>query len=185
MDERNDLTAEEARALATLASGPAPPASLEEATVARLAAERLIRSRPGGRGRTILATAAATLLFAAGLLVGERRAGPAAGASVGRQYVLLLYDAPVEASRGDAEEPARIAEYRDWARSLRNRGTSIRGEKLERGGRWLGPGATGERPLGGFFVFSAPDDAAALAVAKSCPHLKHGGSVEVRPIAKT
>jgi hypothetical protein len=35
----------------------------------------------------------------------------------------------------------------------------------------------------GFFVISASDFQDALSVARSCPHLRHGGRILVRPIA--
>jgi len=186
MVERDDLTAEEARALAALASGPPPPAKLEDETVERLAAEGLLR-RPRRRLRAaLIAAAAAIAFFAAGLFVGERRSAGDERDTPSRQYVLLLYDAPGERSLTDAEVQQRIAEYRAWAEDVRRRGARIHGEKLERDGRWLGAVAgDGGHPLGGFFVLSAPDDAAAEAVARGCPHLKHGGTVEIRPIAKT
>ncbi len=81
----------------------------------------------------------------------------------------------------------RVEEYRNWARGVRLRGGYIRGEKLEGRSRLLGPtvAPSGSRPLGGYFVISASDDEAAAAVARSCPHLTHGGSIEVRPIART
>ena len=189
-DEREDpeLTAEEARALAALASGPLPPARLEDETIAKLVAQGLLRGRRPSRLALIAAAASGIALFAAGLFVGERRisgGGPEGGA---RQYVLLLYDAPDEAVLTDAEMQARVSEYRAWAQGVRRAGGQIRGEKLESDGRWLGPtlaGAGSGHPLGGFFVFSAADDASAEAVARSCPHLRHGGTIEVRPVAKT
>src|SRR5262249_35869600 len=66
MGERNDLTAEEARALAALASGPLPPPGLEDATVTRLAAQGLLDGRRPRRFAAPIAAAAAIALFAAG-----------------------------------------------------------------------------------------------------------------------
>jgi hypothetical protein len=79
-----------------------------------------------------------------------------------------------------------VSEYRNWAIGLRKAGAEIRGEKLspERHER-LGPAAPGGAPLGGYFVVSAKDWASAMEVARSCPHLKHGGTIEVREIQRT
>jgi hypothetical protein len=35
----------------------------------------------------------------------------------------------------------------------------------------------------GFFIIVADDEQAALAIAETCPHLKYGGRVVVRPIS--
>jgi len=39
--------------------------------------------------------------------------------------------------------------------------------------------------LGGYFLIKAQDMNAALAIARTCPHLKYGGSIEIRPIEDT
>jgi hypothetical protein len=186
MDDRDEPTADEAEALRMLGDGIAPPAGLEDATVARLAREGLL-GRPRRR-RLVpgLAAAAAIALFAAGLVVGERRGSGGAPEDGLKRYVLLLYDAPDEATITPANMEERVSEYREWARDVRRHGGRIEGEKLETETLRLGPaGPAPGPPLGGYFVVSAADDAAALAVAKSCPHLKHGGAIEVRAIAKT
>ncbi|HTY42644.1 MAG TPA: YciI family protein [Thermoanaerobaculia bacterium] len=172
--------------LRALGDGVAPPAGLEDATVARLAREGLLgrpRWRRLGPG---LAAAAAVALFAAGLAVGERRGGVRAPDPGVKRYVLLLYDAPDEGAMTSSDRERRVSEYRDWAQDVRRRGGRIEGEKLEDEALRLGPAEPAPgRPIGGYFVVSAADDAAALAIARSCPHLKHGGAIEVRAIAKT
>jgi hypothetical protein len=187
-----DLTAEESRALRALSEGPDAPAQLEDAVVARLAGRGLIQRRRAFRAAWALALAAAAgiALFAAGIVIGQRRASlpPASGpAAAGARYVLLLYDAPGEAALSDSEMAERVAEYRDWAIGLRERGGDITGEKLSSDS--LDLGAAGaiplSEPLGGYFVFSAKDRESALAIARSCPHLKHGGRAELRPIEET
>src|SRR5262249_57664935 len=101
-------------------------------------------------------------------------------------FVLFVYDAPSEAAMSEAQMQERVSEYRNWAIGLRRSGASIRGEKLQPGRRErLGPAAPGEAPLGGYFVISAKDWDAAMEVARSCPHLKHGGAIEGRQIEKT
>jgi len=39
--------------------------------------------------------------------------------------------------------------------------------------------------LGGFFLIRVHDAAEARQIAEACPHLKHGGRVELRAIQKT
>jgi len=160
--------------------------------VARLAANGLLA---GGRrtGRLLaLAAAAGLALFALGVAVGGRRA-PAPGAAANSaaaampRFVLLLYDAPDERELTATEMAARVAEYRDWAIGLRRAGSDISGEKLAPGSLDLGAAnaPAGPLPLGGYFVFSAKDPAAAEEVARSCPHVRHGGRVALRPIEET
>jgi hypothetical protein len=100
--------------------------------------------------------------------------------------VLFLYDAAEEPAMSDAQMQERVSEYRNWAIALRRTGAEIRGEKLRRDrSERLGPEAPGGAPLGGYFVISAKSWDAAMEVARSCPHLKHGGTIEVRQVEKT
>jgi hypothetical protein len=191
MNRDDELTSEEKRALAGLAAGPEPSAGLEDAVVDRLSRQGLIVNPRTRWARWALAAAAGVALFAAGLALGQRRSasGPvAAKPEPGvTRYALLLYDAPDETALSDTEMAARVDEYRNWAIGLRRSGSDISGEKLASRPLDLGASAsvTGSEPLGGFFIFSARDPEAALAIARSCPHLRHGGRAELRPIEET
>jgi hypothetical protein len=188
MSEHDDLTAEEERALRALGGAAPPPPALEEATLARLRGEGLVRRPRRAALPRVLAAAAAIALFAAGLAVGRRtlQTGGAVATDSAPQFVLFLYDAPAEPAMSDAQMQERVSEYRDWAIGLRRAGAEIRGEKLKRDrSERLGPAAPGEAPLGGYFVIQAKDWASAMEVARSCPHLKHGGTIEVREVERT
>jgi YCII-related domain len=183
-EDEQDLTREEADALRGLASPAALPEALEDRVVLGLRERGLLAggSRPW-RAR-LLAAAAALALFAAGLFIGQgRRMTPAEPSALPR-YVLFLYDAPDEAALDSGQMAARVEEYRNWAVAVRRGGSVISGEKLEAESRLLGSGSAAHA-LGGYFVISARDYASAVALAQTCPHLKHGGSIEVRPIAPT
>lgn len=197
-EDDRDLSDEERRALRALAEGPEPPPALEAATMRRLAEAGLIsearlvsaRVRTPGWGPRLAAAAAALVLFGLGLAVGTRRAAaPHAAVPETPRFVLLLYDAPDENALTDAQMEARVDEYRNWARGVRASGREIAGEKLEPEARFVEPGppvgAGAGWPLGGYFVITARDLDAAVDVARSCPHLRHGGRVEVRAIART
>ena len=190
MNRDDGLTAEEKRAMEALRADAAPPPAVEQATLARLRSEGLVRPRALVRGGVLrlLAAAAALAIFATGLGVGRwtLQSGAASPADSTPRFVLFLYDAPSEPAMTDAQMQERVSEYRNWAIGLRKRGAAITGEKLtrERQER-LGPAATGAAPLGGYFVISARDWDTAMDVARSCPHLKHGGTIEVRQIEKT
>ncbi len=106
-------------------------------------------------------------------------------------YYLMLREEPTAfANLSPAEMQAIVERYVAW----RKGNTSVTGgEKLaddeghvlRRGGSALeladGPFAEAKEVLGGFFVIEAPDYAAALAIAKTCPHLEFG-SIEVRAV---
>jgi hypothetical protein len=132
----------------------------------------------------------AALVALAAWLLWPHPAGPAKPT-----FVLLLYeDASFAAGRTERD---LVAEYAAWARSLDRRGALVMGEKLGetshrlRGGNGRGGGPTVDRiqvtsdlgQLAGLFVIRADDEAAALAIARTCPHLRYGGSVVVRPVA--
>ena len=88
-------------------------------------------------------------------------------------------------------EQAIVAEYRAWAIGLRNSGALVMAEKLAddpltmltANGTTQMPGNTADE-LGGFFLIQA-DSAEAFRIARDCPHLKHGGTVQVRRIEPT
>lgn len=104
------------------------------------------------------------------------------------RFLLLLYDTRAS-SHVSYEEMARtVAEYAAWARALRRTGQLIGGEKLKDDSvRWFGGSvatSAGER-IGGYFVIRAHDLTEAQRIAEGCPHLKHGGRIELRAIERT
>lgn len=85
----------------------------------------------------------------------------------------------------------RIGEYTGWARSLGESGRFVTGDKLADDGKFCrfengalateGPLAeTSRGMLAGYFVNGTASLDEALEVARGCPHLKYGGSVEIR-----
>lgn len=114
------------------------------------------------------------------------------------EFLLLILDQPTDASGvGPAEEEKRVTEYRNWARRIGGDGRMIDGQKLtesryrlaaDRGGTIetvaLGPTdlASSGGIIGGYFRIGADSMDEALAVAKTCPHLAHGGRIEVREV---
>ena len=119
-------------------------------------------------------------------------ASPATTRAGDGMYLLLLYTDANAGAAGNAHTEARIvAEYARWARALRDSGKLVSAEKLaDSPSRWLGPGSpAGVVPnvgqIGGFFLIRAADFAEAQRIAADCPHLKHGGRVELRAIEPT
>ena len=86
-----------------------------------------------------------------------------------------------------------VREYGEWATQLARRGLLISAEPLEdAGGVWLsGLGGAmsatdpGNAPtIGGFFLIRADDVESALETARESPHLKYGGTIELRAVAE-
>lgn len=187
----DELTGEETAALRSLADGPPPPGELEDRTLARLTARGLlVRRRRSGWIKAALAAAAGLLIFFAGLKTGARPIAPPAAptALAGSQFVLLLYQSPQEVTLAADVEALRVEEYVGWARRLRAAGRDVSGEKLEEQRSMLQPPAgfavdAGSPLIDGFFIISAGTLDEALGVARTCPHLKYGGAIEVRPVA--
>ncbi len=161
------------------------PAAVEERVVSALRARGVIRRDRGRRTRRVWLAAAAAGLLAAGFLLGRGFPPRPAPGSASPRFALFLLRGAESVPQRPEEEAARVAEYRAWARGLAGAGRLVTGEKLEdRGERIGGPSsAAPAEEIRGFFVISASNFEDALAVARGCPHLRHGGRILVRPIA--
>jgi hypothetical protein len=173
--------------LSRLRHDATPPAELKGRVTRTLQSRGLIR-HPVQRSWG-WAVAAGIGLFALGLAVGRWRMSEVVPGT-GQRYALLLYD-PASFDR-TVPEPTLVAEYRDWAISLGDR-LSV-GEKLGADERMLRQGDSERRPasaegaagpLGGLFIVQADSWEEAMAIARTCPHLKHGGVIAVREIEET
>ncbi len=185
MNGQDDLDPREARSLEELRRDASPSPDLEARVLDKLGDEGLVRRR--GRIGPVLAWAALLAgVFVAGILVGDRRGGPADRMD-GDRYVFLLLESPRYRSPETAEaERARVSEYADWAGELAGTGRFVEGEKLDDALQRLGePAAADAEVVAGFFVIEAGSMQEALRIARTTPHLRYGGSVEVRRIETT
>jgi hypothetical protein len=148
-----------------------PPVELTDRVVRRLRAEGLLRTEPRSAWLSLAAGAAALVLaFAAGWYTANRKPDE-------DRYLLLLYGTPAQRSE------ARVEEYRAWAAEQRRLGRDVRGERLGPSEVFVGQGhAPSGLALLGFFLVSADGDTDAAEVARSHPHVRHGGAIVVRPI---
>ncbi len=194
-EPNDELSEAEREAYASLREETPPAAALEDQVVAALHSRHLLAraggTRWGGPGRWAAALAAGTLLFVAGMAV-ERAGRPVPVDSGSPRFMLLLHEDENYDAAPAGHAPERVEEYRQWARGLAQAGHFVTGEKLEAGGSVLLPGRAGggvsssALPAGdsvaGFFIISADSYEAAVAAARGCPHLLHGGRIEIRPI---
>jgi hypothetical protein len=114
------------------------------------------------------------------------------------QYLLLLYDNPANRSAWTKFTPQQIQEamgkYGAYGQKLRDKKLWIAGHKLaDEPGRVLrkegnqilatdGPHSETKEWLGGFYLIEALNYNAAVEASRDCPHLEHGGTIEVREI---
>ncbi len=179
---------EEAEALRALGQDVPPPAGAEERLVQALRGEGLLARAvppPWRRwGRAALAATAGLAAFTAGLLVGARDR-PAPREDSRPQFLLLVYQDASYAHASPEARAARVHEYRAWARGLAAAGHLVGAAKLSATEYVLG-GAGEDRGSGpvvsGYFTIAAADAEEALRLARSCPHLRHGGRLALRPI---
>jgi hypothetical protein len=189
-DELNPEGHEELRGLSR---GPEPPEWLEQRVVDSLRSHGLLASRARkhfGWARAVASVTACVLCFGAGVLFRSRSVAIPPEAT-GNRYVLFLTHSSSVASFGSAAEITLVQEYSAWAQRQRAEGHLIAGEKLNdaslelSGSQGLQEVHTQDTSLAGYFIIAAPNLDAALAIARTCPHLKHGGTIVIRPIDPT
>jgi len=190
-DDEQDLTDAQRRALLELPAEAPVPAGLEDRVVEALRKRGLVAPptvRPRASSPRLARLAAAAALFAAGMGAGvfAARVGSSPPPE-GSLYLLLLYPGAAYAEGGPADEAARAAEYGAWAGSLRREGRLVEAERLKAGAQVIEGGSGAESSEGpqGFFLVRARDPAQAQAIARACPHLRHGGRVALQAVDPT
>jgi hypothetical protein len=169
--------------LAGLPRELSPPAALEDRVVARLAGRELLARRTARRW--LLPVAAALAGLAGGWLLRGLPAPPSA-ANDAPLFLLLLSEEP----QTELSEAELVRIYSAWGREQAAQGRMAGARKLEDGGIVLAAGADGPAAAlehdamtpTGFFLVRAASLAEAEAIARTCPHLRYGGRVTVRPI---
>lgn len=170
----------------------APPPHLKRRIAKSLRDAGLLRASTWPTWRPIVQATAAVLLLATGFATG--RHSVTSPADTRPSYMLLLYEGPD--FRRDRPEAAAIAEYDAWAAGLRARGVVVHGEALANTAHLLRETTQGVRVdpedaasaqgvIAGFFIIRVSDEAEAVAIARTCPHLRHGGQIALRPVIPT
>jgi hypothetical protein len=92
------------------------------------------------------------------------------------------------------EQMQQVADkWMGWFNRLKDQGTAIAGNPLEREGKIVsgkngrvvsdGPFAESKETIGGYFLLKVNTLDDAVAIAQECPGLPYGVRVEVRPVA--
>ena len=168
-ETQDDLTPDEQESLRRLPREAGLPRGLEDATVAALHQRGLLR-------RSRLGTASPL---------------PEDGRP---RFAFFLYEGPEYRQPAPGAMAQRVGEYVAWASEKRTNGVVEGGEKLrddidlavEPDGRTgEATAASGEPRLAGYFLVRASDRSAAAEIARTCPHVRYGGSIVIREIDPT
>lgn len=197
-EHQDELSSREQQALGGLPREKVPPPFLEERIVEVLKESNLIRPRRTGWWTSLhkvpIACAASLVLFMLGGMTGVWWASAPAPKKDMPEFLLLLRASPEQSQSRSADEELRLVkEYSAWAGTIGQEGLLIGGEKLKEETRSLraadglistsvAQNEPGGEAIAGYFLILAKDYEHALTIARTCPHLKYGGSIEVRQI---
>lgn len=192
-NEIDELSTYEREAFDRLEKQRMPPLFLEGRTVAALRDAKLIRPNrigwlPGPRGIGI-AAAASMCFFVLGILVGVWSVSAQSTKPRGPIFVLALRNPP-EALPAKSKDEAlqRMKEYMAWGDELGQKGLLL-GHDCQLLSEVNGPNSainTSSDEAGGslmgIFLLQTENYEEAVEAAKSCPHWKYGGTVEIKQL---
>ena len=105
--------------------------------------------------------------------------------------MLLFHGPDWDAGRTHAETSRIMEQVRDWFSTLERRGIVRGGAPLARAGRIVsgagrtvadGPFAESKEVVGGYLTVAVSSLNEATAIARECPTLDYGISIEIRPV---
>lgn len=186
------------KSLARMEPPIAMPESLEDRVIRALAARGAFDRPRVARRRRALAVAAVMAACLTSFALGGLTSGrsvTSAGAAPGSKWMLLLYEDAAFVPPPVGQEATYVEEYRAWAATTRGQGLLLDGAELMEGGRLVGldrTAAAGETAddvsssragrLTGYFVIRAATLDEASAIAATCPHMRHGGRIAIKPM---
>jgi hypothetical protein len=110
-------------------------------------------------------------------------------------YLLLFHGNEWWKQLGREELQNYIAQNHAWIERLMTTGKAKGGQALARSGAIVsgnngrditdGPFAESKEVVGGYLLLNVETFEEAVAIAKTCPGLAHGGKMEVRPLSAT
>lgn len=183
MDDR--LSKEEQDLFDSLSKEKTPPVILEEKVVNQLKEKQLIMKHLGNKDvkkkSWAVGIAAAITFFLLGFLLGNMNAGESNEISSG--YILLLHED--EGFQPEGSEMEVFTEYATWMGKMFMEGVKITGNELSpESTSWLRPAdfsisEVRKDKISGYFIIDVEDRAEAERIARSSPHIKYGGTVEL------
>ncbi|UII32035.1 hypothetical protein LVD17_27505 [Fulvivirga ulvae] len=180
MNNHEQLTPAEQEAFEALKQPVQPDIQLEDRVVNALKKEKLISTNSVWKGWTLKIAASITLL-AAGIIIGKIIYSPMETQSQ-FNYMLVLY----EDNRFTPSDPEEMfMEYSKWMTGIQEQGVTIDGQEMKPSSLFLEPDGSqvttdSKRRVGGYFVINAGSLDQAMKIARDSPHLKYGGSIEVK-----
>jgi hypothetical protein len=148
---------------------------------------RLSTARSRRPAVPLLAAAAVAFLMLGGVagFLARGGASPAGGSSPEGSAFLLLVRG--DDARQAVPGAALVAEYAAWADSLAGEGRLLGANKLtDEPGRWISGAPAGDprtrSDVSGYFVVVAADYAEAVEIARTSPHIRYGGTFEIRQV---
>ncbi len=163
-----------------------PPAQLEKNIITQLESEGLIKKTTAMKNylKWAASVAAAILLFMGGMFYEKSKAQLMVEIEPTKGYMLLLHE---DASFAPGDPMAMFEEYKTWMEDTFSKGIKITGQELKEEATVV-KGQTEEvfprdaaTKTTGYFLVEAKSYEDAVAVAKENPHIKYGGSIEVKP----
>jgi len=185
MTVQDDLTPEEKAAFEKLTYSQAPPTALEDRVVAALQNEGLVKKTKSMNQylKYAVGIAASVALFFAGNYMGRQTSASIEIDPLYGYMMILKEDAKFKP--GDPME--MFQEYAAWMEGLFEKGVQITGQELK-DNAWE-VSAAGTKTIGseadsrvtGYFIIQANTEDQALAVVRDNPHIKYGGTIELKP----
>ena len=111
-----------------------------------------------------------------------------------KEYLLLFRGGQWDKGLSPEQLQQSMDQFMGWFERLKAEGKCKGGQPLEREGKIVsgkngrtvadGPFAESKEAIGGYFLLTVESLEEAVAIAKQCPILEYGSTVEVRPVAE-
>jgi len=147
---------------------------------------RLADDRSRRRSTPLLRAAAVIALLLAGAAGGYVARGGGSPVVTSHDPNTFMFLVRGEEPQAPVSGSELVQEYIDWASSLGEEGRLVGGNKLtDEPGRWVSTATTETRTqsdVSGYFIIAAADYDEAIRIAGTSPHIRYGGTFEIRRI---